>query len=161
MVWLNNSQDSMGTPSDAHTGIVQAPHGNLQCFSYPTGPVLGPCVTRKGVVRRPNGHMRELTQPVLAKIPYLAVWCSYRPRAGPARAVHGLFTISKHPDIPTILPANQRTFENLLFFFKHWKEIVKSVAFSGWTDNDHLQIWSSHSLILHVQIITYTLSISL
>ena len=31
---------------------------------------------------------------------------------------------------------------------------MKSVAFSGWTGEDQLQIWSSHSLILHIQIIT-------
>ena len=48
---------------DAHTGIVRAPHGNLQCFSYPTGPVQGLCVTRNGAVRCPYGHVRELTQP--------------------------------------------------------------------------------------------------
>ena len=36
---------------------------------------------------------------------------------------------------------------------------MKSVAFSGWTNEDQLQIWSSHSLILHVYVITYTLSV--
>ena len=51
------------------TGIARAPHGNLQCFSYPTGAVRGPCVTRKGAIRRPYGHVRELTQPELTKIP--------------------------------------------------------------------------------------------
>ena len=95
MVWLNNSQDSTGTPCDAHTGIVRAPHGNLQCFSYPTGPVRGPCGTRKGAVRRPYGHVRELTQAELAKIPHgHRIW-PYRPLMVPARAVHRLFTISK------------------------------------------------------------------
>ena len=39
-------------------------------------------------------------------------------------------------------------------FLKHWKEIVKSGAISCWTDVDQFQIWSSHSLILEVQIIT-------
>ena len=42
---------------------ARAPHGNLQCFSYPTGPVRGPCATRKGAIRRPYGHVRKLTQP--------------------------------------------------------------------------------------------------
>ena len=32
---------------------------------------------------------------------------------------------------------------------------MKSGAISGWTDEDQVQIWSSHSLILQVQIITY------
>ena len=32
---------------------------------------------------------------------------------------------------------------------------MKSGAISGWTDEDQFQIWSSHSLILEVQIITY------
>ena len=49
-------------------------------------------------------------------------------------------------------PIDLQTFE---FVFKHWKEIVKSGAISGWTDEDQFQIWSSHSLILEVQIITY------
>ena len=99
MVWLNDSQDSTGTPCDAstgthgaRTGIVRAPHGNLQCFSYPTGPVQGPCATRKGAVRRPYRHVRELTQPQLAKIPHGShIWlCGAR--TGPLRSSHGLFT---------------------------------------------------------------------
>ena len=32
---------------------------------------------------------------------------------------------------------------------------MKSGAISGWTDADQFQIWSSHSLILEIQIITY------
>ena len=43
MVWSINSQDSTGTPCDARVGISWAPYENLQCFSYPTGPVRGPC----------------------------------------------------------------------------------------------------------------------
>ena len=42
------------------------------------------------------------------------------------------------PYIPTwltTLPANQ-TCQLLIFFFKHWKEIVKSGTISGWTDED-------------------------
>ena len=34
-----------------------------------------------------------------------------------------------------------------VFFFKHWKEIVKNSAISGWTYEDQLQIWRPHSLI--------------
>ena len=45
------------------------------------------------------------------------------------------------PYIPiwlTTSPAYQRpaNFWKSFFFFKHWKEIVKSVAFSGWTGED-------------------------
>ena len=92
MVWSNNSQDSMGTPCGARTGIVRAQHGNLQCFSYPTGPVRGPCGTRKGAVRQPYGHVRELTQPELAKLPHgRRIW-PYGARTGLLRAPQGLFT---------------------------------------------------------------------
>ena len=85
----------MGTPCGARTGIVRAPHENLQCFSYPTGPVRGPCGTRKGAVQQPYGHVRELTQPELAKLPHgRRIW-RYGARTGPAGAVHGLFTIYK------------------------------------------------------------------
>ena len=42
----------MGTPCGAGTGIARAPHWNLECFSYPTGPVRGLCETRKGAIRR-------------------------------------------------------------------------------------------------------------
>ena len=43
----------------------------------------------------------------------------------------------------TISPANHRP-ANIwnIFFFKHWKEIVKSGAISGWTGEDQFQIWS-------------------
>ena len=81
----------MGTPCGAPTGIVRAPHGNLQCFSYPTGPVRGPCGTHKGAVRQPYGHVRELTQPELAKLPHgRRIW-QYRARTAPLRAPQGLF----------------------------------------------------------------------
>ena len=107
MVWLNDSQDSKGTPCDARTGthghrtgIVRAPYGNLQCFSYPTGPVRGPRVTRKGAVRRPYGHVRELTQPQLAKIPHGRHIWPYGARTGPLRPPHGLFTGYLHDQNP-------------------------------------------------------------
>ena len=57
--------------------------------------VRGPCVTRKGAVRRPYGHVRELTQPELAKILHGHYIWSHGARTGPARAVHVLFTIYK------------------------------------------------------------------
>ena len=69
------------------TGIVRTPQGNLQCFSYPTGPVRGPCRTRTGDVRHPCGHVRELIQTKLTKIPHgHRIW-PYGDRKGPARAV--------------------------------------------------------------------------
>ena len=82
----------MGTPCGARTRIARAPHGKLQCFPYPTGPVRGPCGTRKGAVRQPYGHVRELTQPELAKLPHgRRIW-PYGARTGPLRAPQGLFT---------------------------------------------------------------------
>ena len=91
MVWSTNSQDSIGSPCGARTGIVRAPHGNHQCFSYPTGPVRGPCGTRKGAIRQSCGDARELTQPELAKLPHgRRIW-PYGPRTGPLRAPQGLF----------------------------------------------------------------------
>ena len=42
MVWLNNSH-------------VRAPYGNLQCFSYPTGPVRGPQGCRTPPLRTRKG----------------------------------------------------------------------------------------------------------
>ena len=55
----------------------------------------GPCVTRKGAVRRPYGLARELAQPELAKIPHGRLIWPYGPLTVPARAVHGLFKIPK------------------------------------------------------------------
>ena len=51
-----------------------------------------PCVTRKGAVRCPYGHVRELTQPWLAKIPHgRRIW-PYGARTDSLRSLHGLFT---------------------------------------------------------------------
>ena len=86
MVWLNNSPDSTDTLCDARSGIMLAPHGNLQCFSYPTGPIRVPCGTNKGAVRRFYGHVMELTQPKLAKPRTGVVFC----RTGPVLAPYGL-----------------------------------------------------------------------
>ena len=92
VVWSNDSQDSMGTPCGARTGIVRAPQGNLQCFLYPTEPVRGPCGTRKGAVLHLYGHVRELIQPKLTKIVQgRRIW-PYGARTGPLWSPHGLFT---------------------------------------------------------------------
>ena len=90
IVWWNNSPDTTGTPCDARMGFVRGQHGNLRCFSYPTGPVRGPCMTRMGAVRRPYGHVRELAQPQWAKIPHgRRIWL-YGAHTVPAQAVYGL-----------------------------------------------------------------------
>ena len=98
MVWSSNSQVSTGTPCDARTGFERAPHGNLQCFSYPTEPVWGPCGTRKCAIRHPRRHGSELTQPESAQISQGVVFGrmgSTRAPYGPRKTVHGLSTISK------------------------------------------------------------------
>ena len=79
------------TPRVPRTMPVRAPQGNLQCFSYPTRCVRGSCGTRKGAVRHPCGHVRELIQPKLTKIPHgRRIW-PYGARMGPLRSPHGLF----------------------------------------------------------------------
>ena len=80
MVWSNNSQDSTGTPCGARTGIVRAPHGNLPCFSYPTGPVRDPQGCRTAAVRTRKGIDTIRIGKTPARASYLAV-----------RAPHGLF----------------------------------------------------------------------
>ena len=86
----------MGCP----LGHLRAPHRNLKCFSYPTGPVWGPWVTHKVAVRRPYGHVRELTQPELPKIPHgCRIW-PYGARAFPLRSPHVLFTGCLPPGNP-------------------------------------------------------------
>ena len=52
----------------------------------------GPCGTRKGAVRHPYGHARELIQPELTKIRHgRRIW-PYGAPTGPLRSPHGLFT---------------------------------------------------------------------
>ena len=76
-------------------GHRTGPARKSSIFSYPTGPIRGPCGTCKGAARQPYGHVRELTQPELAKLPHgRRIW-PYGVRTGPAGAVHGLFAISK------------------------------------------------------------------
>ena len=73
------------TPHVAPSGVVRAQHRNLQCFSYHTGPVWCPCGTHKDALRHPYGHVRELTQPEIAKIPHRRrMW----PCAGPVLATY-------------------------------------------------------------------------
>ena len=79
----------------ARTGVVRAPLGNLQYFSYHTGPVRGPCGTRNGAVRHTYGQVRELTQPEFAKLPHGRRMWPYGARTDRLRPPHGLFMISK------------------------------------------------------------------
>ena len=92
MVWLNDSQDSTGTLCNARSGIRRAPQGNLQCFSYHTGPVWGPCGTSKGTVQHPYGHVRELIQQELTKITHGPRIWPYGACMGPLHSPHRLFT---------------------------------------------------------------------
>ena len=48
--------------------------------------------TRAGPARHPYGHVRELTQPELAKILHRRRIWPYRAHTGPLRPPHGLFT---------------------------------------------------------------------
>ena len=83
------------TPRVPRAGIVRAPHRNLQCFSYPTGPVRDPqgCRTAPLRTRKGIGTTRIGKNP--ARASYLAVRGRHRPLAAPARAVHRLFKIPK------------------------------------------------------------------
>ena len=95
MLWSNNSQDSTWTPCDACAGVVRAPHGNLRYFSYPTGPARDPqrCLTAPLRTRKRIDTARICENPAQAS--YVAVRGPYGPLMVRARAVHGLFTISK------------------------------------------------------------------
>ena len=85
MIWLNNSQDSTGTL------CVQASCGPRTGIFNVFHILQGPCVTRKGAIRCPYGHIRELTQPALAKILHRPRIWPYGTRTIPTQ----LFTISK------------------------------------------------------------------
>ena len=78
-----------------HARALYEPARESSMFFISHATVRGPCVTRKGAVRRPYGHVRELTQPQLSKIPHGRHIWPYGPLTVPARAVHGLFTFSK------------------------------------------------------------------
>ena len=84
-IWLNR------TPRVPHVMPVWAsyrPHaGIFHVFHI----LRGPCGTRRGAVWRPYGHVRELTQPELAKIPHgRRIW-PHGARTGPLWSPHGLF----------------------------------------------------------------------
>ena len=81
VVWSNNSQDSMGTLCGARTGIVRAPHGNLQCFSYPAGPARVPY----GSLTDTQGNWHNQNWPNSRTGVVFG-------RTGPVRAPQGLFT---------------------------------------------------------------------
>ena len=81
MVWSNDSQDSTGAPYDARTGIVRAPQGNLQCFSYPTGAVRDPQGCRTTPLRTRKGIDTTKIDHNPTRALYLAI-----------RSPHGLFT---------------------------------------------------------------------
>ena len=88
-------RDPVRCPCGHRTGPARESSMFFISYGARTGPMRGPSVTRKGAVRRPYGHVRELTQPELAKIPHgRRIW-PYGVRTGPARAVHGLLLISK------------------------------------------------------------------
>ena len=78
---------------------VRCPYGHrtgpaweFSVFFISDGTRTGPCVTRKGAVRRPYGHVRQLTQPELVNIPHgHRIW-TYGVRTGSLRSPHGLFT---------------------------------------------------------------------
>ena len=67
-----------------------ARESSMFCISY--GTRTGPCGTSKGAVRHPYGHVRELIQPELTKIPHgRRIW-PYGTSTGPLQSPHGLFT---------------------------------------------------------------------
>ena len=80
MVWLNNPQDSTGTPCDARAGIVRAPHGNLQFFHIlwdpcglvcdPQGCRTGPLWTRKGIYTTRIGKNPARASYMAVRTPY-------------------------------------------------------------------------------------------
>ena len=77
---------------------MRGPHGHRtgperksSMFFISYGTCTRPCGTRKGAVRQPYGHVRELTPPELAKLPHgCRIW-PYGARTGPLRAPQGLF----------------------------------------------------------------------
>ena len=69
------------TPWVPRAGIVRAPHGNLQCFSYPSGPVRDPQGCRTAALRTRKGIDTTRIGKTPARASYLA-----------ARAPQGLFT---------------------------------------------------------------------
>ena len=77
MVWLNDRR----TPRVHRAMPVRASYGPCKGIFNVFHILRDPCGTRKGTVRHPYGHVRELMQPELTKIPH-------RRRIWP----HGLFS---------------------------------------------------------------------
>ena len=111
-----------------------------------------PCGTRKGAVRRPYGHARDLTQPELAKNParasYFAIRGPYAPRTVPARAVHGLFKISKPVRGPLTCNACIKTLQapyGKAKFVRRRKGPVQApwvdIQFLFKTASEHVWVW--------------------
>ena len=75
------------TPRVPHAVPVGASCGSRTGIFNVFHILRGLCGTRKGAVRCPYGHARELTQPELAKSRTGVVFC----RTGPVRFPHGLF----------------------------------------------------------------------
>ena len=68
------------------------PRKGILMFSISYGTRTGPCGTRNGAARHPYGHVRELIQSKLTKIPHgRRIW-PYGARTGPLRSPHGLLT---------------------------------------------------------------------
>ena len=74
------------TPRVPRTGIARAPQGNLQCFSYPTGPVRGPLRDPQGCRTTPLWTRKGIDTTKIDKNParawYLAVRGPYGLRTG-------------------------------------------------------------------------------
>ena len=68
-------------------GVVRAPHGNPQCFSYPTRPVRGPEGYRTAPLRTRNG----IDKTRICKNPARTSHVAVRARMGPLRPPHRLF----------------------------------------------------------------------
>ena len=92
MVWLNNSLDSTGTPCDARTGIVRAPHGNLQCFFISYGACTGPVRDPQGCRMAPLRTRKGIDTTIIGKNPARASYLTVRGPYGPHTGPRGLFT---------------------------------------------------------------------
>ena len=76
-------------PHGPRVGVVRAPHGNLKCSSYPTGPVRDPQGCRTAPLRARKGI--DTTR--ICKHPARASHVAARgPYTGPVWSPHGLFT---------------------------------------------------------------------
>ena len=75
-----------------HAVPVRASYGHRKGIFNVFHILRGPCGTRKGAVRHPYGHVRELIQPELTKLPHgRRIW-PFGARTGPLWSPHRLFT---------------------------------------------------------------------